>query len=122
MALDPAYADWLQAPERRVAVEDGTLSVRWGTRARTDEASSPFVVESDAQAEAARQIAFLGGPVCEEEILVPASLNVAALRGRCVNVTIAGDADYASGPLVFVLGGDVDHATGTTALAVLRRL
>lgn len=117
-----AFAEWLQSPERLVSVEDATLAGRWGDLALAGAVSSAFDAEASATAEADRQIAFKGGPLVEEEILIPKKINVASVRGRVRSIKIAGDPDYGAGVDVFIIGGELVHGTGITKLFVLRRL
>jgi hypothetical protein len=122
VAVDPGYAEWLQAPERLVTVDDMTLATRWGDLAEAVAASSGIAIEADAIAEANRQIAFRGGPLVQEQIVVPKKIDVAAIRGSVRTIKIAGDTIYAAGADVFILGGGVDHGSGVTRLDILRKL
>ena len=113
MAVDSAFALYLQSAERIYVAVDAPLTARWGGLARTYEASSCLSNEADAIAEAGRQIAFMGGPLTEDLVTVAGVLDVAAYRGRCITV---------AGIVLFVLGGDCDQATAITHFNVLRRL
>jgi hypothetical protein len=119
---DSAYAEWLQSPERLVTRDDAVLAVRWGDDAEAGSVSSVLDGEVDANAEAARHAAFKSGPLVEEEVIVPRLLDVALYRGRAWTIRVEGDEVYAAGLLVFVLGGEVSHQTGTTRLFVIRML
>ena len=111
--VDSDYALYLQSPERLVTLSDAVMAARWGSFARTVEVSSCLTTEANALAEAARQQAFLGGPLVEDLVTLRGALDVAALRGRAVTI---------DGAVVFVLGGDVDHSTAISHLNILRRL
>jgi hypothetical protein len=119
---DTAFAEWLQSPERLVNAEDTALAARWGDLALVRAVSSTFDIEAAAIDEANRQLAFKGGPLVEEEIVVPKKINIASVRGRVRTIKIAGDPDYAPGLDVFIIGGELVHGTGITKLFVLRRL
>lgn len=122
MAVDSAYAEWLQAPARTLVQNDGTLTARWGLRAGAAEVDCAFDSEADALAEAIRQLTFYGGPLVEETATVAGVLDLNAVRGKTVTLTVAGDPVFGAGVVVFVLGGVADQATGITTLYVLRRL
>jgi hypothetical protein len=119
---DPAFVEWLQVPERLVTVDDAPATAKWGDLAVAQSASSSLVNEANATAECSRQLAFKGGPLVEEQVVVPKRLDVAAVRGRVQTVTIPGDPIYGAGVNVFVFGGAVENSTGLTRLDVLRRL
>lgn len=122
MMVDPAYAEWLQAPARTAVQTDAALVARWGARAGTAEVNCAFDSEADALAEAARQIAFFGGPLVEETATINGLVDINAVRGRAITLTLSGDPVFGAGVTVFVLGGVPDEATGVTTLYVLRRL
>lgn len=122
MAVDNAYAEWLQSPARTVVQTDGVLSGRWGVRAGSAEVDCPFDAEASAIAEAVRQISFYGGPLVEETAIAKGILDVNSMRGRTITLSIAGDPIYGAGQNVFVLGGVPDRGSGITTLYVLRRL
>jgi hypothetical protein len=119
---DPAYAEWLQQPERLRAETDAPRAATWGARSETSTVSSAIALEADAGPEALRHLDFKAGPVVEEQVVVPKRLDISQLRGRCWTVQVPGDAAYAAGALVYVLGGVEEHALGVTRLDVLRRL
>jgi hypothetical protein len=119
---DSAYAEWLQSPERLVSAEDAALAGRWGDLASAGAVSSSFDSEASAIAEANRQLAFKGGPLVDEEIVVPKKINIASVRGRVCSIKISGDPDYGGGVDVFIIGGELANGTGVTKLFVLRRL
>jgi hypothetical protein len=120
--VDSAYSEWLQLPERLASGDDPVIINRWGELALTSVVSSALDEESAAIAEAGRQLAFKGGPLVEEEVTIPKLIDIASVRGRVRTIRIASDPAYAAGLDVFVLGGELLHATGVTKLFVLRRL
>ena len=120
--VDSAYAEWLQKPERIIPREDAALAARWGDRGESVSTSCALDYEADAIAEADRQLAFKGGPLVEDAVIVSKLLDLAVYRGRVWTITILADDIYGGGIDVFVTGGEVLQATGLTTLYVLRRL
>lgn len=115
------YADWLQSASLLTSAEDAPTIAAFGEEAVEGSVTTPYVNKADADAEAARQIAFLKVPHVEETVEVFDDVDPAQLRGRCWTITAAAPG-YTGGALCFVLGGDRDEATGTVNLYVLRRL
>jgi hypothetical protein len=120
--VEPAYAEWLQQPERLRIENDAARAAIWGAQAETNTVSSAIANEADAGPEALRQLIFQAGPLVEEQVVIPKLLKVSEVRGKCWTVQISGDAPYEAGALVFVLGGVEENALGVTRLDVLRRL
>lgn len=118
---DPAFAEWLQSASKLTSAEDAAVAAAFGGDARESSAMSPYALKADADAEAARSLAFVKAPHVEEVVQVSGTGIVAARRGRCVTIT-ASAPGYTGGALCFVLGGDEDRASGNTVLQVLRRL
>lgn len=116
------FGEWLQAPERLVTLDDAVMTARWGDDAEVAAVSTVLDMESAANAEAARHVAFKSGPLVEEEIVVPGLLDVALYRGRVWTIRIANDELYSAGLPVFVLGGEASYQTGTTRLFIIRKL
>lgn len=118
-AVDPVYAQWLQDLALYHLASDATLSARWGDKAQTSERVTTLALKADAITEAARQIAFLGGPLVEDEHLLPGTW-----RDRLGQViTLTGDKlGYGAGVACFVIGVQDDRAAGTSRVSVLRRL
>lgn len=120
-AVDPAYAQWLIAEALWQVSTDATLAARWGSSAQTTERVTTIATKADAAAEAARQIAFLGGGgplVIEEHELVGAWRQY---LGRVINLTI-DRLGYDAGLNVFLIGAQDNGANGTSTLTVIRRL
>lgn len=89
----------------------------WGDRAVDSEIISPLATVAGANAEAARQIAVLEGPLVEDQVLVPGRRK--DLIGKVIN--LQGETlDYVGGKLAFVLG--FEEGDATTLLSVIRKL
>lgn len=117
--VDPVFAQWLQSEGLWQVGEDAVLKARWGDKAQTTERMTTIAFKADAVAEAARQLAFLGGPlVTDEHLLVGAW---AGYLGRVITLTI-DRLGYDAGLDVFVIGVEDDRAAGTSRVTVLRRL
>jgi len=109
-AVDPIYAQWLMADALWQVSADATLNTRWGASAQTTERVTTIATEADAAAEAARQIAFLGG-----------NGEWAGYLGRIIALTI-DRLGYDAGLAVFVIGAQDNRASGTSTITVIRRL
>lgn len=120
-AVDPIYAQWLMADALWQVSADATLNTRWGASAQTTERVTTIATEADAAAEAARQIAFLGGngPLAIEEHELVGEW--ASYLGRIITLTI-DRLGYDAGLAVFVIGAQDNRATGTSTVTVIRRL
>lgn len=118
-AVDPVFAQWLQGDGLWVVKEDAAAVARWGDRAITAERMTSIATKAGAEAEATRQLAFLGGPHV---------IDVHELAGewrskRGQMITITGPyLGYDAGIDVFMLGAEDDLATGLSSVTVLRRL
>jgi hypothetical protein len=119
--VDPVYAQWLMARCQWTETSDEAGAARWGKTALTRERQTTIATKADAEAEAARQLAFMGGGgpmVVDDHVLLG---RWQPYRGRVI--TISGDRlGYAGGVDVFVLGAQDALATGTSVVTVLRRL
>ncbi len=138
--VDPVFAQWLQAAALYHLESDETLSARWGARTQSSERITPLALQPDAEAEALRQLAFLGGPLVEDEHLLVGtwadrlgqviSIESEQLGDQAVTVTLGGEiltlggADVTLGgpALCFVIGAQDDRATDLSRVSVLRRL
>lgn len=120
-AVDPIYAQWLMAQALWKVSADATLKARWGATAQTTERVTTIATEADATAEAARQIAFLGGngPLAIEEHELVGEW--AQYLGRIITLTI-DRLGYDAGLNVFVIGAQDNRAAGTSTITVIRRL
>jgi len=117
--VDSQFAQWLQNQGLWALVEDAPAIVRWAVGALTTERMTGIATKEDAEAEAARQLAFLGGPLVVDEH---------TLRGEwrhCLGqvITITGNRlGYDAGVDVFVVSVSDDLATGLSTVTVIRRL
>lgn len=117
--VDPVFAQWLMEAARCHVAEDAALKARWGETAETSERVTTLAVKADAEAEAARQLAFLGGPLVEDEHLLIGQWG--KYLGQVITLSI-DKFGYDAGIDVFVIGAEDDRATGTSRVRVLRRL
>lgn len=117
--VDPDFAEWLGRAELTARAADGAADAKWGTLALDARISSALAFKADADAEAARQRAFLAGPLAVETLRVGGQQ--IALIGEVVTLRASGGG-YAAGVDVFVLGADETETGGGTLLTVLRRL
>lgn len=112
-----SVADYLKATALFAAVATPS-AVAWGDRGVESEIISPLWDKAGAEAEGARQAAFLAGPLVEEVARVPGLRRDLMLK----TVTISGDRlGYAAGATVFVIGFS-ELETNETELIVLRAL
>lgn len=118
-SIDPIYAQWLQADGRWLTAEDGALRARWGDKALTTQRMTTIATKADAEAEAARQLAFLGPVAAIDEHLLLGSWQ--QYRGQVITLSI-NQLGYDQGVHVFVIKADDDEATGLSRVTVLRRL
>lgn len=118
-SIDPVYAQWLQSDGRWLTAEDGALRAIWGDTALTTQRMTTIATKADAEAEAARQLAFLGPVAVIDEHLLPGAWQ--QYRGQVITLTI-NQLGYAQGADVFVIKADDDEATGLSRVTVLRRL
>lgn len=143
-AVDPVFAQWLQERALFHLEGDATLAARWGDRAQTSERVTPLALQGDAEDEAQRQIAFLGGPLVEDEHLLVGEWR--AMLGRTITLeglelgyfdgsptlsglllTLGGEEltltlGGGGAAACFVIGAQDDLATGLSRVTVLRRL
>lgn len=117
MAVDLSFAAWLKS-QALLATATPPSAATWDGKTVSSSITSPLVHAVDAQAAAARQAAFLAGPLVEDDHVVRGRLR--ALQGQLV--ILNGDRlGYEGGSLAFVLGAD-EQTDGTTILTVLKRL
>lgn len=119
--VDPLYAQWLMAEALWQSSSDDAVVARWGSTAQTTTRTTTIATRADAAAEAARQLAFLGGngPLVVDEHQVEGAW--CQYLGRIVTLTIA-QLGYDAGLDVFVIGAEDNAATGLSTLTVIRRL
>jgi hypothetical protein len=141
--VDPVFAQWLQGKALFHLATDAILAARWGDRAQTTERITPLAAKADAEAEAARQLAFLGAPMVEDEHLLIGAwaafigqviileseqlgyfdgtleLGGATLTFAGMELTLGGGGEAVA---CFVVGARDDRAAGLSQVTVLRRL
>lgn len=118
-AVDPLFAQWLQSDGLTTVREDAVLKARWGDTAQILQRQTTFAIRTDAEAEADRQLAFMGQPLVQDEHQVIGRL--APYLGQVVTLTIAR-LGYDAGIDCFVIGAEDNLATGISKVTVLRRL
>lgn len=119
MAVDPIFAQWLIADGFWLVAEDAPGLARWGTTGASVERMTCLAFRADADAESARHLSFLRGPLVLEEHLLRGEWR--RYRGQVITLT-AAKLGYDQGIDVFVLGADDNRATGLSTVTVLRRL
>lgn len=118
-AVDPGFAAWLKERALFASAADGAVAAAFGADAIETEIVSPFALQADAAAEAARQLAFLSGPLVMDVHQVPGLRS--DLYGKAI--TIRTDTlGYDAGVVCFVIGVEEADNGATTALTVLRKL
>jgi hypothetical protein len=131
MSVDQGFARWLREGILFASVSDAPTAATWGALARETEIRSPLALAAGAEAEAARQLAFLKGPLVEDELVVD-GLRGAELLGRAWTVTMhppegaapaaTRQLGYEVGVSVFVIAYQEQEDADLTTLFVLRTL
>ena len=119
MAVDPLFAQWLQAPADYVVRTSASATARWGATAITPEGISPIALKADAQDQGDRELAFWSHGPFAIELHQVAGTDWAASIGRVVTLTIA-QLGYDAGLDVWIFEVSADRATGLSDLTVLR--
>lgn len=115
MSVDPSFADWLRSP---ALVSVASAASSFGPLAQSSAITSPLAIKADADAEATRQIDFLGAPRVVDKLRI-AGRRV-DLIGKAVTLTTDHEG-YRTGTAVFVIGAE-ELDDGGTSLSVVRRL
>ncbi|MFY9350112.1 MAG: hypothetical protein WBL20_10315 [Sphingobium sp.] len=120
-SVDPVFAQWLMADCLWALATDAPGVARWGNSALTKERQTTIATRADAEAEAARQLAFMGagGPLVIDQHLLRGRWE--PYRGTVITLT-GNKLGYNSGVEVFVLGAEDALGAGTSRVTVLRRL
>lgn len=118
-AVDPGIADWLKSRALFAAAISAGIAAAWGEDAAETEIVSPFALKADAEAEAARQLAFLSGPLAIDTHVVHGLR--ADLFGSAVTIQ-ADQYGYGAGVAVFVIGAEEAEDAEQTTLTVVRKL
>lgn len=118
MSVEPLFAQWLQADADFATTVNAALVAAWGETATKSERITGIARAVDAQAEAARQLAFLDqGPFgVDEHQLVGGDWE--KRLGQVVRLKV-DRLGYDDGLDVFVIGAQVDRATGISVVTVL---
>lgn len=117
--VDPVFAQWLMDQARWHVEEDAALKARWGETAELSDRVTTIATKADAETEAARQLAFLGGPLVEDEHLLIGEWG--GYLGQVITLSI-DKLGYDAGIDVFVISVEDDRSAGTSRVKVLRRL
>lgn len=121
MAVDPLFAQWLQAPADYAVSSDAAASARWGATALATERLTGIATRAAAIVEGARQLAFLSrGPFVQDAHQFVGTDWIGAI-GTVVTITNA-ELGYEGGVDAFVLDAEVDRAAGISTVTVLRPL
>lgn len=121
MAVDPVYAQWLQDEARWALAENAIIKARWGETAIASQRVTSIAIEADAQEEADRQLAFMAGPLAEDEHNVPIGSGWVQYIGAVITLT-GPELGYEAGKDVFLIDAQDDHSKGLSTLLVLCRL
>lgn len=119
MPVDIVTAEWLRSDALTASAADADVATAWGALATVSEIASPLALQADADAEAARQLAFFAVPTAIEKVDVPGDRADAV--GKLMEVTAFGGG-YADGITVFVIAASPVSDARRTTLTVLRRL
>lgn len=120
MSVDAGFAAWLQSEALFVARSDATLAARWGTKAVESEGMTPLALRADVEAEADRQLEFLGGPLVRDTHLVKGLRR--DLIGRVVTITGDRLGYTAAGKPCFVVGVEEIDGAEMSRLTVIASL
>lgn len=118
---DPLFAQWLQDDARWSVRAKAAITARWGETAIVAQRMTAIANQADAEQEADRQLAFMGGPLAEDEHLLSIGDGWTRYLGRVVTLTGKG-LGYENGVDVFVISVEDNHAAGLSTVVVLRRL
>lgn len=121
MAVDPLFAQWLQAPADWTVRSDAGAAARWGTTALATERTTGIATRAGAAAEGDRELAFLSrGPFAQDVHRLVGTDWIAAI-GTIVTI-VNPELGYEAGVDTFVLDAEVDRTTGISTITVLRPL
>jgi hypothetical protein len=120
-AVDPLFAQWLQAPADYLVRSDAATAARWGSSAATTERITGIATRTAAESEADRQLAFFARGPFAVDVHQFVGDGWEAELGRIVTV-IGHELGYDTGVDVMVLGVESERATGLSTVTVLRPL
>ncbi|PZU10918.1 hypothetical protein [Sphingomonas sp.] len=121
MAVDPLFAQWLQADGDYALRETAGASALWGASGLTTERLTGIATEAAAQAEGDRQLAFFERGPFAIDVHDVIGTDWQEQLGTVITLTVK-QLGYDAGQDVFLIGVDADRSTGITALTVLRPL
>jgi hypothetical protein len=118
MAVDSGFAEWLKSAALFTSGANAGLLAGLQGPAIETEIITPLATKAAADAENARQIAFVGGPNATDRHIVSGQRR--DLLGKCVTLKHE-NLGYSAGKACFVLEVS-ELEDDTTALTVLRKL
>ncbi len=118
-AVDPGVADWLRTGSLFATAVNPAAATQWPEIAIESEITSALALKAGAEAEAARQLGFMGGPLALDVHVVPGLRT--DLIGKAITIT-AGGLGYEHGRNVLVIDAEEAETMEQTTLAGLRRL
>lgn len=119
--VDPLFAQWLQAAANFAVVTDAAATARWGATAIATTRTTAIATKTDAEAEAARQLAFFARGPFAIDVHEFAATDWMETLGTVVTIG-SDDLDYGAGVDVFVIEVEVDRTTGLSLVTVIRPL
>ena len=117
--VEPGTAHWLREGAKYFGVQYGAVAAAWADRAVESEILTPLATKAAAEAEGARQLAFLATPLAIDMHVVP------GLRRDLLGKPITIEADglgYEAGRDVFVIDFEEAPEVEMTVIRVLVRL
>jgi hypothetical protein len=116
-SVDPLFAQWLQTEALWVAPQEATIAARWTSTVIVAERRTGIALKADADAEAARQLAFFArGPFAIDVHQLVGDGWLERL-GKVATLSI-DKLGYDAGVDVFVLEAEYDRSTGISTVAV----
>lgn len=116
MAVDTGLASYLKSSTLKTSAL--ATGVAWGTRAVTIEQQSALDLKADAVAQAAVTLAFVGGPLVKERVVVKGRRRDLLLRAVALTGTRLG---YTATAIAAFVIGVAEQGNGTTLLTVVRK-
>ena len=120
-AVDPLFAQWLQAPALYAVRTDPGGVGRWASTALTTERDTGIASRVAAEIEGDRQLAFFSRGPFAIDVHQLLGTDWQACIGLIISVSI-DQLDYDAGVDVMVLKADPDQSTGLSQVTVLRPL
>ena len=120
-AVDPLFAQWLQAEADWAVRADAPTVQRWGDSAVTTSRATGLATLAGAQAQADRDLAFFSRGPFAIDMHQLAGTDWQRELGRVVTLTI-DQLGYDAGVDVFVLEVEASRQTGLSSVTVIRPL